>query len=150
MLGAVGCPATAYPPVGGNHTVPVDPLFVAGQFGLCQVQSGHGRRQLALEIRNGCLEICPTLDRRSGEGRIGKMLFVIDARAPMLGLYFLIEISNHSAEFLDHRFNLANLPTLVVNLKPLQPYCIITRLHTQLPHSLNACFITRLKKNINK
>ena len=47
------------------------------------------------------------------------MIFVFDTGAPVLGGNLMIEIADHAAEFLDHRFDLPDMPLLLFDLEPL-------------------------------
>ena len=45
------------------------------------------------------------------------MLLVVDAGAPMFGGDLQIEIGDHAPELLDHRLDLADLPTPLLDLE---------------------------------
>jgi hypothetical protein len=46
------------------------------------------------------------------------MLLVVDAGPPVLGGDLEVEVGDHAAEFLDHRFDLAHLPSTLFDLEP--------------------------------
>ena len=72
-----------------------------------------------VEVGDGRLQVGAALARRAGEGRVGEMLLVLDAGAPVLGGDLHVEVGDHAAELLDHRLDLADLPAALLDLEPL-------------------------------
>jgi hypothetical protein len=55
---------------------------------------------------------------------------VVDARTRLLGRDLAVEISGHSLEIGDHRFDLGDLTPLLIDMEALQSDQGFTRLHT--------------------
>ena len=88
-----------------------------------------GGAQLLLQFLDRGEEIVAPLHRRLGESRIGEMRGVVDAAPLLLGDDLVVEIARHALELGDHRLDLRDLTTLLVDLEALQADESFTRLH---------------------
>jgi hypothetical protein len=88
-----------------------------------------GDAELLAQLMDRRIEVVAPLHRSFCEGRIGEMLSVVDAAALLLGDDLVVELLRHALELGDHRFDLGDLATLLVDLESLQPDETFTRLH---------------------
>jgi len=80
-----------------------------------------GDAELLAQLMDRRIEVVAPLHRGLGEGRIGEMRRVVDAAALLLGDDLVVELLRHALELGDHRFDLGDLATFLVDLESLQP-----------------------------
>ena len=100
---------------------------------------GLGRRQAVAQraLRGG--EVVAALRGSLGKRRIGEMAGVVDAAALLLGKDLIVQFARHALELGNHRLDLTDLATLLLDLKALQAKGSFARFHQRnsysLPHS---------------
>ncbi|AAK88169.1 hypothetical protein Atu2433 [Agrobacterium fabrum str. C58] len=114
-------------------------LFI---FGLHFFQRSFRRFLLGLQFPDRDLKIIRPLARGLGEGRIGEMRRIGNARLAFLQRDLMHQFLCHPLEFGHHLLQLVKLPAFFVDLKFLQANQAVTRLHTQ--YSMDS--ETRIKK----